>query len=283
MAARPTWKGHMKISLVTVPVRVFPATDTAATIRFNQLHSTCQTRLQQKRWCSTCDCAVDKTEVVKGYEFERGRYVVLEEDDLAKARTESTRVINLERFAEMDSIDPIYVEKPYYLAPDGDIAASAFAVIREALQGKAGIGKVALYGREYAVAIQPRENGLVMYTLRRKKEVRAMSAIDELGDVPTEVNDAEVALARQVIGNFEGEIDLGDTVDQYQAELRSVIDAKIAGEEFVVKEEESPTKVVDLMAALRKSLDSVSASKKKPARSTPARKATKAKAKRKQA
>ena len=102
--------------------------------------------------------------------------------------------------------------------------------------------RFALYGREYAVAIQPRESGLVMYTLRRKKEVRAMSAIDELGQVPTEVNDAEVALARQVIGNFEGEIDLGDTVDQYQAELRSVIDAKIAGEEFVVKEEEAPTK-----------------------------------------
>ena len=275
----------MKISLVTVPVRVFPATDTAATIRFNQLHSTCQTRLQQKRWCASCDCEVDKTEVVKGYEFERGRYVVMEEDDLAKARTESTRVINLERFAEMDSIDPIYVEKPYYLAPDGDIAASAFAVIREALQGKAGIGKLALYGREYAVAIQPRENGLVMYTLRRKNEVRAMSAIDELDQVPTEVNDAEVALARQVIGNFEGEIDLGDTVDQYQAELRSVIDAKIAGEEFVVKEEEAPTKVVDLMAALRKSLDSVSASKKTPARSTPARStaARKTRAKRKQA
>ena len=97
--------------------------------------------------------------------------------------------------------------------------------------------------------------------------------------MPTEVNEAEVALARQVIGNFEGEIDLGDTADQYQAELRSVIDAKIAGEEFVVKEEDAPTKVVDLMAALRKSLDSVSASKKTPARSTPARKVTRAKRK----
>ena len=130
-----------------------------------------------------------------------------------------------------------------------------------------------------ALVAHTRENGLVMYTLRRTKKVRAMSAIDELGDVPTEVNDAEVALARQVIGSFEGEIDLGDTVDQYQDELRSVIDAKIAGEDFVVKEEESPTKVVDLMAALRKSLDSVSASKKKSARSTPARKTTKAKRK----
>jgi DNA end-binding protein Ku len=116
-----------------------------------------------------------------------------------------------------------------------------------------------------------------MYTLRRKNEVRAMSAIDELDQVPTEVNEAEVALARQVIGNFEGEIDLGDTPGQYQAELRSVVDAKIAGEDFVVKEEEAPAKVVDLMAALRKSLDSVSTSKKEPARSAATRKSTRAK------
>ena len=272
MAARPTWKGFMKISLVTVPVRVFPATDTAATIRFNQLHGECQTRLQQKRWCSSCDREVDKAEVVKGYEFERGRYVVLEDEDLAKARPESTRIINLVRFADMESIDPIYVEKPYYLAPDGDVAAGAFAVIREALRGKAGIGKLALYGREYGVAIQPRDAGLVMYTLRRANEVRRMSAIDELGDLPAEVNADEVALARQVIGSFKGEIDLGEFEDQYQAELRSVIDAKIAGEEFVVHTEEAPAKVVDLMAALRQSLDSVSGSKKKPAKSATARK-----------
>lgn len=268
MAARPTWKGHIKISLVTVPVRVFPATSTDAVLRFNQLHGECQTRLQQKRWCPSCDREIDKTEIVKGYEFERGRYVVLDEDDLAKARPESTRIINLERFADMDSIDPMYVEKSYYLAPDGDVASSAFAVIREALRGKAGIGKLALSGREYSVAIQPRENGLVMFTLRRANEVRRMSAIEELDRVPDEPNDAEVSLARQVIGNFEGEIDFGEFEDQYQAQLRSVIDAKIAGEEFVVQEEEAPTKVVDLMAALRKSLDSVSAAKKKPARAS---------------
>ena len=272
MAARPTWKGFMKISLVTVPVRVFPATDTAATIRFNQLHGECQTRLQQKRWCSSCDREVDKTEVVKGYEFERGRYVVLDDEDLAKARPESTRIINLVRFADMDVIDPIYVDKPYYLAPDGDVAAGAFAVIREALRGKAGIGKLALYGREYVVAIQSRETGLVMYTLRRANEVRSMGAIDELGDLPAEVNADEVALARQVIGTFQGDIDFGEFEDQYQAELRSVIDAKIAGEEFVVQAEEAPAKVVDLMAALRQSLDSVSGSKKKPAKSATARK-----------
>ena len=177
----------------------------------------------------------------------------------------------------------MYVEKPYYLAPDGDVAAGAFGVIRNALRGKAGIGKLALSGREHSVAIQPRENGLVMFTLRRANEVRRMSAIEELDRVPDEPNDAEVALARQVIGNFEGEIDFGEFEDQYQAELRSIIDAKVAGEEFVVQEEEAPTKVVDLMAALRKSLDSVSAAKKKPARAAGAAAQTTAKPRRKRA
>lgn len=268
MAARPTWRGHLKVSLVTVPIRVFPATDHAGSISFNQLHSTCQTRIQQKKWCPQCDCQVDKSEIVKGYEFEKGRYVVVDEDDIAKARPESTRIINLLRFADVDSIDPIYVERPYYLAPDGKVAGEAFAVLREALRGKAGIGKLALYGREYVVAVQPRERGLVMFTLRQADEIRKMSAIDELEEVSDEVNDAEIQLAKQVIGNFQGDLELSEFKDEYQAELRNIIDAKIAGEEVVVSEEEAPANVVDLMDALRKSLDSVSQSKKKAAKAT---------------
>ena len=266
MAARPTWTGFLKVSLVMVPVRVFPATDSAVAVRFNQLHAECQTRIQQKKWCPTCDRQVDKTEIVKGYEFEKGRYVVMEDDDIAKARPESTRIINLLRFADVESIDPIYVERPYYLAPDGKVAADAFAVLREALRGKAGIGKLALYGREYLVAVQPRERGLMMFTLRQASEIRQMSAIDELDQLPDQVSEAEVSLARQVIGNFEGELALEEFTDEYQAELRWIIDAKIAGEEVVVAAEEAPAKVVNLMDALRKSLDSVSASKKKPAK-----------------
>ena len=235
-------------------------------VRFNQLHAECQTRIQQKKWCPTCDRQVDKTEIVKGYEFEKGRYVVMEDDDIAKARPESTRIINLLRFADVASIDPIYVERPYYLAPDGKVAADAFAVLREALRGKAGIGKLALYGREYLVAVQPRERGLMMFTLRQANEIRQMSAIDELDQLPDQVSEAEVSLARQVIGNFEGELALEEFTDEYQAELRRIIDAKIAGEEVVVAAEEAPAKVVNLMDALRKSLDSVSTSKKKPAK-----------------
>ncbi len=265
MAARPTWKGHLKISLVNIPVKVFPATDASATISFNQLHAECQTRIQQKRWCPNCQKDVPNTDIVKGYEFEKGRWVVMNDEDVDKVRVDSTRVINLEKFTDDVEIDPIYLDKPYYLAPDGPVAKEAFAVIREGMKGKAGVGKVALYGREYLIKVQPREQGLVMYTLRHASEIRSMDAIDELADMPETVKPAEVALAQQVIGTFEGTIDLGDYRDDYQEGLRAIIDAKIAGREVVAPEVQEPPKVVNLMEALRKSLDSISATKKKPA------------------
>jgi DNA end-binding protein Ku len=266
MPARATWKGYLKISLVTIPIKVFPATDAGATLSFNQLHAECQTRIQQKRWCPKCEREVPNTDLVKGYEFEKGQYVVLDEEDIAKVRPESTRVINVVQFADASLIDPVYVERPYYLAPDGAVAAEAFAVIREGMAGKAAVGKVALYGREYLVAIQPRENGLVMYTLRHASEVRSMGAIDELKQVPAKMKPDEIRLARQVIGNFETGGDLTQYKDEYQEQLRQIIDAKIEGREVVSPAEEAPPKVVNLMEALRQSLERVSAGKKRAAK-----------------
>jgi DNA end-binding protein Ku len=266
MAARPTWKGFLKISLVNIPVRVFPATDSAATISFNQLHAECQTRIQQKRWCPKCEREVAHSELAKGYEFEKGRYVVMTEEDIAKVKPESTRVIDLVQFTDASAIDPIYVERPYYLAPDGAMAQDAFAVMREGMKGKAGIGKLAISGREYLVAVQARERGLVMYTMRHAKEVRGMDQIEELDTVPSKVKPDEIKLAKQVIGNFEGHLDLTEYSDRYQEELQRIIDAKVAGEEVVATAEEAPPKVVNLMDALRQSLDRVSAGKKKAAK-----------------
>jgi DNA end-binding protein Ku len=266
MPARPTWKGYLKISLVNIPIKVFPATDAGATLSFNQLHAECQTRIQQKRWCPHCQREVPNTDIVKGFEFEKGRFVVVGEEDVEKVRVESTRVIDLEKFTDDVAIDPIYLERPYYLAPDGPVAKEAFAVIREGMKGKAGIGKVALYGREYLVKVQPREQGLIMYTLRHANEIRSMEAIDELHDMPASLKPAEVKLAEQVIGTFEGDVDFAEYRDDYQAGLREIIDAKIQGREIVAPKEEEPQKVVNLMEALRKSLDTISASKKKPER-----------------
>ncbi len=265
MPARPTWRGYLKISLVNIPIKVFPATDAAATLSFNQLHAECQTRIQQKRWCPHCEREVPNTDLVKGYEFEKGRYVIVEEEDIEKVRVESTRVINLEKFTDDTAIDPIYLERPYYLAPDGPVAKEAFAVIREGMKGKAGIGKVALYGREYLIKVQPREQGLIMYTLRHANEIRSMDAIDELADMPAAVKPDEVRLAEQVIGTFDGELDFESYRDEYQVGLREIIDAKIEGREIVAPEVEAPPKVVNLMDALRKSLTTIEADEEEDA------------------
>jgi DNA end-binding protein Ku len=266
MPPRPTWKGFLKVSLVNIPVKVFPATESADAISFNQLHAECQTRIQQKRWCPHCEREVPNTELVKGYEFEKGRYVVMTEEDIQKVRVESTRVINLVQFAADSQIDPIYVDRAYYLAPDGPMAAEAFAVMREGMAGKAGIGKMALYGREYLVAVRPQKKGLVRYTLHHDAEIRSIDQIEELNSVPSKVKPEEMKLAKQVIGTFDADLNLKDYKDEYKEGLRKIIDAKIAGEEIVAPEIQEPARVVDLMEALKRSLDSVSQEKKKPAK-----------------
>ena len=269
MPPRPTWKGYIKVSLVTIPVRVYPATESSATISFNQLHAACQTKIQQKKWCPKCEIELTQSDIVKGYEFEKGRWVVVDEEDIAKVRTESTKIINLMQFTDETSIDPMYVDKAYYLAPEGPMAADAYSVMREGMQGKAGIGKVAIHGREYLVAVKPHKNGMVMYTLHHAAEIRTIDQIDELREVRGKVNPAEMKLAKQVIESIEGELNLSDYKDEYQEGLRAIIDAKIAGEEIVAPQEVEAPKVVDLMEALRRSLDQVSTGKKKTAKADP--------------
>jgi DNA end-binding protein Ku len=270
MPPRPTWKGYIKVSLVNIPVKVYPATEASATISFNQLHAACQTKIQQKKWCPKCEIELTNADIVKGYQFEKGRWVVIEEEDIAKVKTESTKIINLMQFTDVDAIDPMYVDTAYYLAPEGPMAADAFAVMRDGMQGKAGIGKVAIHGREYLVAVKPHKQGMVMYTLHHAAEIRTIDQIEELREVRGKVNPAEMKLARQVIESIEGELNLADYKDEYQEGLRAIIDAKVAGEEIVEPAEvEAPPKVVDLMEALRKSLDQVSSGKKKTAKAAP--------------
>ena len=266
MAARATWKGFLKVSLVNIPIRVFPATESSATISFNQLHGECQTRIQQKRWCPHCDREVSNAEIVKGYEFEKGHYVVLSEEDFEKVRPESTRVIDLVQFADESAIDPMYVDRTYDLAPDGGVATEAFAVMREGLKGKVGIGKLALYGREYLVAVRPRGRGIVMHTLHHAAEMRSMDTVEELNSVPLKAKPEEVKLARQIIGTFESTLNLADYKDEYREGLERIIAAKVEGKEIVAPAVEAPPKVVNLMEALQRSLDSVSRTTKKPAR-----------------
>ena len=271
MAARATWKGSLRISLVNIPIKVYPATESSETIAFHQLHSTCGTRIQLKKWCPHHKREVPNDEIVKGYEFEKGRYVVISDEDLVKVRPTSTRIIDLVQFADAGELDPMYVERTYFLAPDGKVAADAFAVMRDAMAGKVGIGKLALYGREYLVAVRPFQRGIVMHTLHHAAEMRSINALDELKSVPKSVKPAEMKLARQVIQTFEQPLNLASYKDEYREELQRIIDAKVAGEEIVATRSEAPPKVVNLMAALKKSLDSVSARRKASAKAPASR------------
>ena len=254
MAAQPIWKGHMKISLVTVPVQVFAATNSAAKIQFNQLHRKCDSRIKQKRWCDECDTEVAGDDIMKGYEIEKGRYVTLEDSDIERAKPESSSIIQITRVANEAAVDPVYIERPYYLAPDGEAGRQGFAVIREALAGRTGYGKVAISKQEYPVAIQARGRGIVMLTLRKGAEVRAVDDITALENLPEAPADAEIELARQVLGTLPTTIDLNAFHDSYQSNIKAMIDAKVAGDEYVSNEPQAPPPVSDLMAALQQSL-----------------------------
>jgi DNA end-binding protein Ku len=203
----------------------------------------------------------------------------MSEDDFEKVRPESTRVIDLVQFADESSIDPMYVDRTYYLAPDGVMAGDAFAVMRDGMKGKIGIGKLALYGREYLVAVRPHQRGIAMHTLHHAAEIRSIDAVEELSSVPVKVKPEEMKLARQVIETFEGPLNLSDYKDEYREGLQRIIDAKIAGQEIVAPTVAAPPKVVNLMEALKKSLDAVSSQKKRPAKAV----AMAARAKRKRA
>jgi DNA end-binding protein Ku len=270
MSARPTWKGVLKISLVTIPIKVFPATESSESLSFNQLHDHCQTRVQQRKWCPNCAREISSAEIVKGFEFEKGRYVILQEAELDAVRPESTRVIDLVQFADASDLDPMFIDRTYYVVPENPDAAEAFVVMRAAMAGLMGVGKLAIYGREYVVAVKPQREVFVLHTLHRADGIlNASAAIDGL--LPPDALRATAdqrRLAGQVIAAFRGPLSLGDFTDEYQADLRRLIDAKIAGEEIVAVAPVDTPAVVNLRDALVASLAKVSI-ETKPAKVKP--------------
>jgi DNA end-binding protein Ku len=268
MAPRPTWKGSLKLSLITIPIRLFPATNPGADVAFRQLHRTCHTPIQLKKWCPHCEEEVGKDDIVKGYEREKGRFVVVEEEEIAGLRPESSHVVDISHVLEASAVDPVYVERTYYAAPENKAAGPAFAVVRDGLSGQAAVGRMTQHGREYLVAIAPRESALLLSTLRTAGEVRDMNGIAELDHADVKVKSDEVKLARQVLNSLATAPDLSGFVDNYQLALRRMLKAKGAGE-YIARAEPAPTKVVNLMDALRQSLAAVNSQKQRPARAAP--------------
>jgi DNA end-binding protein Ku len=264
-APRSTWKGTLKLSLIQIPIRVFPATNPASDVRFRQLHRKCHTPIQLKKWCPHCNEEVGPGEVVRGYEVGKGRYSIVEDEEIAKLRPESTRIVDISHAIDDASLDPIYIERAYIVVPDGKTAAPAFAVIREALGDTAMIGHVALHGREYLVALVARDRAVRLYTLRTKGEVRDLARVDD-GDLagPRPKTD-EVRLAKQVMASLEHAPDLSTFTDRYQEALKGMLARKDV-EEIAAGETGAPAKIVDLRDALRRSLERVRQRKPAPAR-----------------
>ena len=268
MAPRPSWKGHLRLSLVSCPVRLYPATSGASRVSFNLLHKDTLNRINMRAHDPELG-EVERADLVRGYEYEKGRYVVMDPEDFERVQIESTKTIVVEQFVDEGDVDPLYLESPYYLAPDGDFAEETFGVIREAMrqEKKVALSRVVLTSREHLIAMSVREKGFLVTTLRTADEVRSSDEIfDEIKDSKPDKEMLQLAtqLIRQKAGKFKPET----FRDRYQDALMEVIRAKIKGETPVVAKAPETARVINLMDALKRSL---AESGGEPARKPPAR------------
>lgn len=256
---RAMWKGAISFGLVTIPVSVYPATE-EKTLRFNQLHDEDGGRIRMKRVCSVDGEEVGYEHIVKGYEYEKDRYVILTDDDFEAIPVESSRAIDIQQFVQLEEIDPMQYKKSYFLVPE-ETGAKAYALLREALNrsGKVGIAKVSFRDKEHLAALRFRDDAFVLETMYWPDEIREA----DFGgvDVSAKVRPNELEMAQTLIENLTADWDPTEFKDDYREALLRVVEAKINGEEIEIVEPEPTAKVVDLMEALKAS---VAAAKKEP-------------------
>ena len=269
---RTMWKGAISFGLVSIPIRVFPATE-EKTLRFNQLHDKDGGRIKYQRVCSVCGEEVAFEHIVKGYEYEKDRYVMLSDEDFDAVPLESSRAIDIVQFVDLAEIDPIYYKKTYYLVPD-ETGVKAYTLLREAMadSSKVGIAKVSFRDKEHLAALRFSGEVFVLETMYWPDEIRE-AEFEEL-QKPVKLRPQEVQMAQALIENLTEDWVPEQFTDEYRAALMDIVEKKAAGEEIVVAEPEEEAKVVDLMEALKASVEAA----KKPAK---AKKATGAARKRK--
>ena len=258
---RSIWKGHIRFSLVTIPIRIYNAVDTNETIRFNQLHKEDNGSVGYEKKCKKCGKTLAAEDIVKGYEFEPEQYVIVTSEDIEKIKIKSTKVIEIEGFIDSGEVHPTLYDAPYFAGPDGLVAAKTYTLLGEALKasGKVGIGKVALRDREEVVMIAPLDGGIVLYKLRNPQELRKMESVPQIER--KEVNKDELKLSVSLVDSMSSNLKDLDLTDRYRDALRDMIEAKISGKQVVsVPEEEKPA--VDIMTALKQSIERTKAQKK---------------------
>jgi len=258
---RAIWKGHIRFSLVTIPVRIYNAIDTAQTIRFNQLNKNTYNPIKYKKVDKDTGEEVKNEDIVKGYQYEPGQYVIVEADDFEKVKLKSTRVIEIEGFVDASEVHSTLFDTPYFAGPDGEVAAKAYGLLCQALKesGKMGIGRVVLRDRESIMMMAPEKNGLLLYKLRYPEEVRKIDNIPDLEVIETD--DEQLKLAHTLVDSMTTSLDKIKLKDRYHGALREMIEQKIEGKEIVVYEEEEKP-VVDIMMALKESIHQAKEQKK---------------------
>ena len=255
MAPRAYWKGYLKLSLVSCPIALYPATSEREKINFNQLNKATGNRIRYKKVDADTGDEVDNADIVKGYELAKGEYIELDPDELEAVAIESKHVIDIEEFVPRSEIDELYLRDPYYIVPDGKVAQQAFAVIREAIrkEGKVALGKVLFTSREHIIALEARGKGMVGLTLRYPYEVRnEKEYFDDIEDekIPKDMLDLAIHIVETKLGQFKP----GEFKDQYEDALKDLLRKKQKGEKIERPKDREPSNVINLMDALRQSV-----------------------------
>ena len=250
--ATSIWKGHLTFGLVSFPVRLFTAARSES-ISFNQLHKEDNSRIKQVIYCQAEDKPIPRTEIVKGYEYEKGKYVVIEDEDIKKVAPKTAKVMEIQEFVKADDVDPVFLESSYYMAPDegGEKPYSLlFAAMRETKYF--GIAKIAMHNREHVVVLRPGDKGMVLHTMYYADEVRRS---EEFRTDSSNLKEKELALAKMLVESLAGDFEPEKYHDAYRDNLKKMIDAKIEGHKVVETPEAHIAPVIDIMEALKKSLE----------------------------
>jgi len=254
---RSLWKGAISFGLVHIPVRLYTATSSKS-VKFNYLHSECKSPVKYMKYCPKCDKEVEMSEIVKGYEYEKGAFVVLKDEDFDNLPTPSTKVVKIVDFVTMEEIDPIYYSKTYYLEPiEG--GAKAYALLRRAMEdtGRAAVAQVTIRSKESLACIRVYEGRvLAMETMFYPDEIRGWEGLQGVGaETEEEIHENELTMAKSLIGNLAADFDPGKYHDRYREALKAMIQERITGEEVYRPEEPTTARVVDLMEALKTSIE----------------------------
>jgi len=259
---RPIWKGHIRFLLVAIPVRVYNAIEASEKIQFNQLHREDFGPIGYDKRCKKCGQVVTNDQITKGYQYESDRYAIVEPEEIAKVKIKTTKAVDIMGFVDAAEIPPTFYDSPYYAGPDGPVSEKPYALLREVMKqtGKVGLGKVVLRDREDLVAVFPHENGIVLQKLRYPAEIRKMGEVPEI-DEAQKVDKKEMSMATNLVEQMITSFSDIDTVDHYHEALRKLIDSKIKGKKIAKFEEVEEIPRLDIMTALKKSLQ---ASARKP-------------------